>query len=53
MTPKEYESLRNELIRLLQKAVALDSVNQKTREILSQISRKTQENQFDIDDRRI
>jgi len=48
MTPKEYESLRNELIRLLQKAVALDSVNQKTREILSQISRKTQENQFDI-----
>ncbi|MCP4109268.1 MAG: hypothetical protein GY749_27705 [Desulfobacteraceae bacterium] len=48
MTPKEYETLRNELIELLQRATALDSVNRETRNILSQICTKTRENQFDI-----
>ncbi|MCP4347234.1 MAG: hypothetical protein GY795_17115 [Desulfobacterales bacterium] len=48
MTPKEYETLRNELIELLQNAISLDSVNKETRDILSHICRKTLENQFEI-----
>lgn len=48
MLPKDYELLRNELIDLLKQSVALPSVNGETRDILSQICRKTLENQFEI-----
>jgi hypothetical protein len=53
MTPKEYESLRNELIELLQKAVSVSSiseaeVDEATRNELDEIYKKAMENQFYI-----
>lgn len=48
MTPKTYQSLRNELIGLLKKAAALDAVREETRNTLLRICKKTMENQFEI-----
>ncbi|MGE0083960.1 MAG: dynamin family protein [Desulfococcaceae bacterium] len=48
MIPKTYETLRNELIFLLQKAATPEAVNRQTRELLFRICRRAQENQFEI-----
>lgn len=48
MTPDKYKDLRDELVKLLKRAVLLDSVNLDTRERLSRICRKALENQFEI-----
>jgi len=48
MIPEIYETLRNELIVLLQNAAAPEAVNAQTRELLSRIWRRAQENQFEI-----
>ncbi len=48
MIPETYETLRNELTVLLQNAAAPEAVNMQTRELLSRICRRAQENQFEI-----
>ncbi|QTA83560.1 Dynamin domain-containing protein [Desulfonema limicola] len=48
MLPQTYETLRNELIGLLENAAAIDAVKAQTRDLLSSICRKALENQFEI-----